>query len=144
MSPLHFRALLSPAGARRRQLNRGRSCCDNRTGRIDQQSLNGCCPRVDTNNAFLHLCHPVSLFPPAGFIHTHVQVRLRISTAIPDVQSMPSIVILTILESFTGKSTVRTLAVARRLERMVHNHHGNTGDRWYTLPGYESREESTG
>ena len=32
---------------------------------------------------------------------------------------MPSIVILTILESFTGKSTVRTLAVARHTEDMT-------------------------
>ena len=32
---------------------------------------------------------------------------------------MPSILILTILEGFTGKSTVRTLAVARHTEDMT-------------------------
>jgi len=116
MPPLHFRALIGPPGARRRQPNRDRGCCDNRTGHINEQSLNGCRPRVDTNNAFFHLCHPVALLPPARPVHDHVQVRLRTITAIPDVRSMSSTVTLTILEGSTGKSTGHTLAVARPTE----------------------------
>ena len=116
MSPLHFRALLGPPWSRRRQPNRDRGCCDNRTGHINQQSLNRCRPRVDTNNAFFHLCHPVSLLPPARPVHNHVQVRLRTITAIPDVRSMSSTFTLTILEGSIGKSTGNTLAVARPTE----------------------------
>lgn len=122
MPPLHFRALLGPAGAQRRQFHRGRGCVATIVPVASTSS-----PLTDTVPASIPMIHSfLSATPSRSF---HLQALFTI-TCRPDFtfqqrfhtcnqcsQSVPNLLLRT-LEGFTEKSMIRTLAVARPTEDM--------------------------
>ena len=114
MPPLHFRTLLGPAGASRRQFHRGRGCVATIVP-IASTSR----PLTDTVPASIRMIHSfLSVTPSRSFplqalftitCRPDFAFQQRFHTCNQCSQSVPNLLLRT-LEGFTEKSMVRTLA----------------------------------